>query len=92
MTPLLAVLLLGLLPAEFPDNYHPLIFIFPNSEYGFILSLAFKFILALQFRKTLFQLIVHHIIHLYISFSSYPYCKYFMHSGISKLVTLFHTT
>ena len=57
MTPLLAVLLLGLLPAEFPDNYHPLIFTLPNSEYGFMLSLALKFILALQFRKILFQLL-----------------------------------
>ena len=36
---------------------HPLIFIPPNSEYGFVLSLALKFILALQFRKTLFQLL-----------------------------------
>ena len=58
MTPLLALLLLGLLSAEFPDNYHPLIFILPNSEYEFMLSLALKFILALQFRKTLFQLLV----------------------------------
>ena len=57
MTPLLALLLLGLLSAKFPDNYHPLIFILPNSEYGFLLGLALKFILALQFRKTLFQLL-----------------------------------
>ena len=40
-------LLLGLLSAEFPDNYHPLIFILPSSEYGFMLSLALNFILAL---------------------------------------------
>ena len=57
MTSLLALLLLGLLSAEFPDNYLPLIFILPNSEYGFTLSLALKFILELQFRKTLFQLL-----------------------------------
>ena len=57
MTPLLTLLLLVLLSAEFSDNYHPLIFILPNSEYGFMLSLALKFILALQFRKTLFQLL-----------------------------------
>ena len=57
MTPLLALLLLGLLSAEFPDNYHPLVFILPNSEYEFMLSLALKFILALQSRKTLFQLL-----------------------------------
>ena len=69
-----------------------------------------SFILALKFRKTLFQLlftilsiyifhltiipiatIVYHIIHLYISFNNYSYCKYFMHSGISKLVPLLHT-
>ena len=56
MTPLLA-LLLELLSAEFPENYFPLIFILPNSEYGFLLSLALKFVLALQFRKTLFQLL-----------------------------------
>ena len=57
MTPLLALLLHGLLSAKFPDNYLLLIFILPNSEYGFMLSLALKFILALQFRKTLFQLL-----------------------------------
>ena len=55
MTLLLALLLLGLLSTEFPDNYHPLIFILANSEYGFMLSLALNFILALQFRK--FQLL-----------------------------------
>ena len=56
MTPSLA-LLLGLLSAEFPDNYLPLIFILHNSKYGFMLSLALKFILALQFHKTLFRLL-----------------------------------
>ena len=55
MTPLLTLLLLGLLSAEFPDNYFPLIFIFPNSEYGFMLSLALKLILALKFRKHYFN-------------------------------------
>ena len=58
MTPLLTLLLLGLLSAEFPDNYLPLIFILPNSEYGFMLSFALTFILALQVRKTLFQLLL----------------------------------
>ena len=58
MTPLLlALLLFGLLSVEFPENYLPLIFIFPNPEYGFMLSLAFKFILALKFRKTTIQLL-----------------------------------
>ena len=57
MTPLLVLLLLGLHSAEFTGNYLPLIFLLPNSEYGFMLSLAVKFILALQFRKTLFQLL-----------------------------------
>ena len=55
MTPLLPLLLLGLISAEFPNNYLPLIFILPHSEYGFMLSLTLKFILALQSRKTLFQ-------------------------------------
>ena len=53
MTPLLALLLLGVLSPEFPDNYLPLVFILPNSES--MLHFALKFILALQFRKTLFQ-------------------------------------
>ena len=57
MTPLLALLLLGLLSAEFTENYFPLIFILPNSEYRFMSSLALKFILALKFLKTLFQLL-----------------------------------
>ena len=58
MTPLLlALLLFGLLSVEFPENYLPLIFIFSNPEYGFMLSLAFKFILALKFRKTIIQLL-----------------------------------
>ena len=58
MTPLLlALLLFGLLTVEYPENYLPLIFIFPTPEYGFMLSLALKFILALKFRKTLIQLI-----------------------------------
>ena len=58
MTPLLlALLLFGLLSVEFPENYLPLIFIFPNPEYGFMLSSALKFMLALKFRKTLIQLL-----------------------------------
>ena len=65
MTPLLTLLLLGLLSAEFPENYLPLIFILPNSEYGFMLSLALKYILALQSRKTLFQLLFN-ILSIYI--------------------------
>ena len=89
MTPLL---LLGLLSAEFPDYYFPLIFILPNSEYGFMLSLVLKFILALQFRKILFQLLFA-ILSIYIfHLAGYSYCKYFMHSaGISELVPLSHT-
>ena len=51
MTPLLA-LRVGLLSVD-----NPLIFILPNSEYGFMLSLTLKFILSLQFGKTLFQLL-----------------------------------
>ena len=47
MTPLLALLLCGLLSDESPENYLPLIFIFPNSEYEFTLSLTLKFRLAL---------------------------------------------
>ena len=58
MTPLLlALLLFGLLSVEFPENYLPLKFIFSHPEYGFMLSLDFKFILALKFRKTLIQLL-----------------------------------
>ena len=66
MTPLLPLSLLGLLSAEFPNNYFPLKFILPNSEYGFMLSLALKFILSLKFRKTLFQLLFT-ILSIYIS-------------------------
>ena len=40
-----------------PWKLFSLIFILSNSEYGFMLSLALKFILALKFRKTLFQLL-----------------------------------
>ena len=57
MTPFLALLLFGVLSAEFPENYFPVIFIFPNSEYGFMLSLALKLILALKCRKILIQLL-----------------------------------
>ena len=57
MTPLLALSLFRVLSAEFPENYFPLIFNLPNSEYGFMLSLALKLILALKYRKTLFQLL-----------------------------------
>ena len=56
MTPsLLALLLFGLLSVEFPDNYLPLIFIFPHP--GYYVKLSLKFILALKFRKTLIQLL-----------------------------------
>ena len=51
MTPLLALsslLLFGLLSAESPEHYLPLIFILPKLEYGHM------FTLALKFRKTLF--------------------------------------
>ena len=57
MSLLFTLLLFGLLSAEFPENYLLLIFIFPNSEYEFMLSLTLKFSLALKFRKTLFQLL-----------------------------------
>ena len=88
MTPLLALLPLGLLSVESPENYFTLIFILPNSY----LKFALKFISALKFCKTLFQLLFTissiYIFHLAIT----PNCKYFMHSGISKLVPLLHTT
>ena len=84
MAHLLALLLLGLLSAEFPDNYHPLRFILPNSEYGFLLGLALKFILALQFRITFFQLLFTilsiHIFHLAITHIASILCILVFHN------------
>ena len=88
MTPFLALLLFGVFSAEFPGNYFPLTFIFPNSEYGFMLSLALKLILVLKCRKILIQLLFT-ILSIYIFHLAITPC--FMHSGISKLAPFLHT-
>ena len=70
-TLLLSLLLVELLS---PENYFSILIIFPDLNYGNILSLA------------KFSNILRYIIHLYVLFSNYSLCMYFMPSGISNLV------